>query len=132
MLERPHTLAAKTMKSSSLVGGRFSCSPYMVTSENPACSSIISIAYALHLGTDPEPAIEASLVHRYNDDVLILEPWEDIYTTDEERTMTFGQVLAFHRRVEEAYRIAGYTLIGVPTATLEERSVVVEKFIGRA
>jgi predicted ATPase len=62
--------------------------------------------------------------------VLILEPWEDIYTTDEERTMTFDQILAFHRRVEEAYRIAGYTLTTVPEGTLEERYIFVEEFGG--
>jgi predicted ATPase len=90
------------------------------------------IAYALHLVTDPQPSVKASEICRYNEYVLILEPWEDIYTTDEERTMTFSQALAFHRRVEEAYRIAGYTLTAVPTGTPEERGVFVERFVGHA
>jgi predicted ATPase len=90
------------------------------------------IAYALHLGTDPRPAIEASRTYRYNEDVLIFEPWEVIYTTDDERTMALDQVMAFHCRAEEAYRIAGYTLITVPTGTLEERVVFVEEFVGHA
>ena len=90
------------------------------------------IAYALHLGTDPQPAIEASMTRRYSEHVLILEPWEEIYATDEERRMTFKQVLSFHQRVQEAYRIAGYTLDVVPRATIEERASFVDRSIERA
>ncbi|MCL1592753.1 MAG: AAA family ATPase [Actinomycetia bacterium] len=90
------------------------------------------IAYALHLGVDPQPAVEASMAHRYNEHVLILEPWEEIYTTDEERNMTFNQVLSFHESVQEAYQIAGYTLDVVPRARIEERASFVDRSIKRA
>ena len=61
-----------------------------------------------------------------------LEPWEEIYTTDAERQMTFRQVLSFHQRVQEAYQIAGYALVPVPVGTLEERGAFVEKFVWHA
>ena len=70
--------------------------------------------------------------HRYDDDVLILEQWEEIYTTDAERQMTFSQVLSFHRRLEEAYRIAGYTVFPVPVETLNCCGAFVEKFVWHA
>ena len=89
------------------------------------------IAYALHLGTDPQPAIEAARTYRYNEDVLVLEPWQEIYTNDDERTMTFDQVLAFHHRIEEAYQIARYTLTTVPRVSTQERGVFVSEFIRR-
>ena len=89
------------------------------------------IAYALQLGEDPQPSIRAADAHRYNNDALILEPWEEIYSTDEERTMTFDQVLAFHRSIKEAYHVAGYTLVTVPAMPTRERGVFVSEFIGR-
>jgi len=37
------------------------------------------IAYATLVGTDPTPSVLASEVYRYHTEVLVLEPWEEIY-----------------------------------------------------
>ncbi|MEN8040795.1 MAG: AAA family ATPase [Actinomycetota bacterium] len=87
------------------------------------------IAYALHSGADPKPSIEASRQYRYHADVLLLEPWEDIYTNDDLRNMTFAQVLAFHERVLEAYEIAGYGIVKVPQDSVAERAAFIEAFV---
>jgi hypothetical protein len=38
----------------------------------------------------------------------------EIYTTDDERTMSFEATLPFQRLIEEAYEEAGYELVEVP------------------
>lgn len=87
------------------------------------------IAYATHLHSDPAEAMAAAEVYRYEPQVLIAEPWAEIYTTDEERRMPFEHVELFHERVVEAYEAAGYRLVTVPRAPLEERVEFIRSFV---
>ncbi len=48
------------------------------------------IAYAVLFGIDPTPSVLASQEYRYNDEVFVLGPWEDIYVVDDERVMSFA------------------------------------------
>ena len=60
------------------------------------------ITYAVVMDVDPAPSRGAAEAHRYHRDVLILEPWEEIYDTDDERTMSFDRPSVprrAHRRV---------------------------------
>jgi predicted ATPase len=79
------------------------------------------VAYAVHLGTDPEPSRRAADRYRYRTEVLLLAPWDAIYSTDDERRMSFEQTLAFHDALVDAYRRSGYELVEVPRAPLDER-----------
>lgn len=79
------------------------------------------IAYALYTGVDPAPSIEASERHRYAREVFLLSPWDEIYTTDVDRIMTFEMTLGFHERILEAYDLAGYDIISVPQTRLVDR-----------
>jgi predicted ATPase len=88
------------------------------------------IAYAKLLGTDPEPSIRATAAYRYNREVLITRPWADIYTTDDERKMTFAATIEFQRLLESSYEQAGYTLVEVPRSPVEDRVAFVRQFIG--
>jgi len=87
------------------------------------------IAYAEWLGTDPEPSVEAAERHRYQDEVLVMRPWEDIYTTDAERTMTFEMVVGFQRVIEDVYARLGYTLVEIPRGPIDERAAFVAAFV---
>ena len=84
------------------------------------------IAYALHLGADQAPSIAAAALYRYNPNVLITEPWDEIYTTDDERTMGFEATTQFHRHVVTAYEQSGYTLVEVPRRPIAQRVAFVE------
>ena len=88
-----------------------------------------SVAYARHLGLDPEAAARVAADHRYDRRVLLTTPWRSIYTTDEERTMEFEDVEQFHRAVVDSYTEAGYELIPVPTGPLQERVAFVKRHI---
>jgi predicted ATPase len=91
-----------------------------------------NVAYAKVLGVDPAPAREAATRYRYHREVLILPPWEDIYTTDDERTMSFADTVPFHEALVDAYEDAGYTLVEVPRGTAAERAAFVREFVTRS
>ncbi|MEA2522013.1 MAG: hypothetical protein QOI81_1659 [Actinomycetota bacterium] len=87
------------------------------------------IAHASHMGLDLSAGTSASQAYRYNRDVLLLEPWEEIYTTDDLRTLSFEETLPFHGAIVDAYERTGYTLVPVPRGTVEERTAFVRDFI---
>jgi len=89
------------------------------------------IGYAVHLGVDPTAAIRATEQHRYHSEVLVLPPWEEIYSTDDERKMTFDQSLAFHEELLDGYRQAGYSLLEVPRDSIDRRVAFIRDFLTR-
>lgn len=82
------------------------------------------------LGTDPQPSIRATAAYRYNREVLVTRPWAEIYTTDDERKMTFRATVEFQRVLESSYEQAGYTLVEVPRGSVLDRVAFVQNFIG--
>jgi len=87
------------------------------------------IAYAQLLGVDPAPSIAAAARYRYHGHVYLLEPWEEIYTTDDERTMTFADTLGFHRAIVDAYDRAGYVLVEVPRGSPDTRAAFIRDYM---
>lgn len=87
------------------------------------------VAYAVHLGVDPRPSLIACRGHRYERRVLIVAPWGDIYSVDEERTMSFEDALGFHDAIVHAYEGADYELIEVPRGSIEDRASFVQASI---
>ena len=51
-----------------------------------------------------------------------MAPWEEIYITDNERYENFEQALAIHNHLEKTYIALNYSIIDVPTGTIEERT----------
>ena len=79
-----------------------------------------TLAYAKLIG-HPSPA-EEGMRYRYNRDVFILPPWEDIYMTDSERKQTFQEAIDVFRRLADEYVSHGYNIIEVPLVSAEERA----------
>jgi len=52
---------------------------------------------------------------------FIFPPWEEIYTTDDERDQTFADAVAVHAAVTAWYRACGYDLVEVPRGAVHER-----------
>ncbi len=59
--------------------------------------------------------------HKY-DQVVVLPPWEDIYTQDEERLESFDQALEIHQELVNTYSDFSYHTLSVPKGTVEERA----------
>lgn len=86
------------------------------------------IGYANLLGIDPEASIRAAATHRYHRRALITMPWEEIYCTDGDRTMSYEATVSFHRLLADAYDGAGYDLVEVPRGSVEARAAFVRAF----
>jgi|SRR5579872_2889713 len=67
------------------------------------------------------PAQQASKLFRYEPKVFIFPSWQEIYTTDDERKMSFELAQDFGMNVQSIYSECGYTLIHVPCISAEER-----------
>jgi predicted ATPase len=89
------------------------------------------VAYAVLMGTDPRPGLAACEQYRYHPEVLVLEPWEEIYVTDDERTMSFADTIPFQAALVQVYERAGYTLVEVPRDSAEHRAAFVRDLVTR-
>lgn len=69
----------------------------------------------------PDSLVSAAKLYRYNQKVFVTPPWEEIYTTDEERKQSFAVAVATYNVLCEVYPQYGYQLIEVPVGTVEER-----------
>ncbi len=80
-----------------------------------------NIAYAKLFGLNYLPAQNAANLYRYNPHVFVFPAWQEIYTTDEERLMSFAAAKAFGDEVCIIYKDYGYELIEVPCVPPDER-----------
>lgn len=89
------------------------------------------IVYAVRAGADPTPSLEAADAYRYQPHVLFLEPWNDIYETDEERIMSFDDTVSFSQALRDVYERSGYTLVDVPRDSIDDRAAFVRMSVVR-
>jgi predicted ATPase len=80
------------------------------------------IAYARLFNLDYLPAYRAAKLYRYERNVFIFPAWKEIYTTDDERTLSFEAAKAFGQDVQNIYEEQGYKLIELPCTSPEERA----------
>jgi predicted ATPase len=80
------------------------------------------LAYMDYIGDEyPENFKDSCALATY-DCVFILKPWEDIYTSDNERYESFDQALKIHDHLTSTYIALNYNLIDVPFDTVENRT----------
>ena len=79
------------------------------------------IAYARLFQLDETSYANAAKEFRYNPTVFYLPAWEEIYTNDSERKMSFEDAKAFGTVVRSIYEELGYRSLEVPRFSLEER-----------
>ena len=80
------------------------------------------VAYMDYFKTDyPELFNRTCEINRY-DLIFILPPWEEIYTSDNERYETFEEALKISSYLYSTYKRYGYDPIEVPKLNVEERT----------
>jgi predicted ATPase len=79
------------------------------------------IGYAKLFEVDVKSAINASKIYQYNKNVLFLPSWHEIYTTDDDRIMSFTAAHEFGNLIRQAYIDCEYNIIDVPLANIDER-----------
>lgn len=78
--------------------------------------------YMNYLGvTYPKNYIEKSMLHRYSN-VFMMPPWEEIYTTDNERYESYEQSLAIYNHLKKTYLQLNYDIVEVPIGNVQERA----------
>ena len=53
--------------------------------------------------------------------VFVAPPWEEIYTTDNERDQRFAESVRVHRCARDWYGALGFELIELPPVSVEQR-----------
>lgn len=69
--------------------------------------------------------------HRFNRQIFIMEPWKEIYLTDDERDHTFEHATAVYDGSYKWYDKNNYELVIIPKDTIENRAKFVIKNIDK-
>jgi len=79
-------------------------------------------AYLNFLKTDyPEHFVKKSNQYLYQN-IFMLPPWKEIYTSDNERYESFEEAVEIYHHLKKAYQDIGYTIVTVPFGTIKERT----------
>ena len=77
-------------------------------------------------GVPPSPTlVEAIGTRRYNRQVFVFPPWQEIYATDAERRQDWSQMEAVFAQILRTLPELGYDPVVVPKASLEDRAAFV-------
>ena len=79
------------------------------------------LGYSELLNTKSSAAENASKELRYNKNVFLFQGWEEIYTNDDERKMSFDLAKIYGENVMKIYESLGYVTLDVPFVNVEER-----------
>ena len=88
------------------------------------------LGYAGLFGFDFPHCENAAQLYRYNPQVFMAPAWEQIYCTDDERTLPFSRSREFGNDLRAIYKRLGYTLIDLPCVPVEERADFILHFLG--
>jgi predicted ATPase len=80
------------------------------------------LGYAAAFGFDYPPGRNATCVYRYHRRVFFAPAWEQIYTTDEERTISYPVAKSFGDNLRDVYQQCRYELIDLPCVPVQDRA----------
>jgi len=80
------------------------------------------LGYAGLFGFEFPPGVNAARLYRYNPQVFVAPPWEDIYCTDDERKLPYSHSGKLDRELRAIYGRFGYALIDLPCVSVAERA----------
>lgn len=82
-----------------------------------------ALCYASLEGIPIDPEMKTlSETLRYNTNVFILPPWQDIYRADAQRKQDWNEAVFTYNKMIQTYRGYQYDLIEVPKASVGERA----------
>ncbi|WP_044405266.1 AAA family ATPase [Lacinutrix sp. Hel_I_90] len=79
-------------------------------------------AYMDFKGTSYANVFKLACKEHVYDSVFILAPWQDIFTSDNERYENFDQAIEIHEKLLDTYNSYGYNLRDVPFGSIEARA----------
>ncbi|WP_057940599.1 AAA family ATPase [Algoriphagus resistens] len=66
---------------------------------------------------------------RYNKNIFMLPPWQEIYETDNERKQDWTEAVFTFEKMCETYKSYGYDIVEIPKVSVSERADFVLRFI---
>ena len=76
-----------------------------------------------------EEAFTTTCVEHPYDTVFILEPWEAIFTKDNERYESFEEALQIDNALKHTYKSLGYQPVVIPKCSVAERVTFIEQYL---
>ncbi|MBP9777984.1 MAG: AAA family ATPase [Rickettsiaceae bacterium] len=89
------------------------------------------IGYAKLFELDPQPFIKASQICKYNNKIFFLPSWREIYSNDEDRTMSFDDAKMFGDLIEQSYIDLDYNIITVQLVSIDKRVEFISDILNR-
>ena len=80
------------------------------------------VAYAELFAIDSTSFYKAAELYQYNPSAFFFDGWEEIYTNDAERKISFEGASRFGESVRLIYQKLGYQILNVPFQSIEERT----------
>lgn len=78
----------------------------------------------------PEYLRKAAELFRYNRQVFVAPPWQEIFRQDRERKQDFDDAVRTYNALVETYTAHNYTLVEIPRASIAERLRFVLHHVG--
>ncbi|MFY0482458.1 AAA family ATPase [Flavobacterium sp. PLA-1-15] len=88
------------------------------------------LAYMHYIGDSYPTHFDSACRDNTYTKIFILPPWEEIYTSDDERYENYEQAKLIYNHLTETYEKYGYNLIEVPKDTVEGRIEFILERIG--
>lgn len=89
------------------------------------------VGYNTLIGSEiPQAMRAAAEIYRYNPEVFVFPPWQEIYANDVERKQDFAEAIATWQVVVDILPVFGYRVVEVPRASVEARVQFVLDRIG--
>lgn len=73
----------------------------------------------------PKSLTNAVNLFRYNSQVFLLPPWEEIYEVDSERKQDWQEAIQTYKSISKSYDETGYQLFEVPKLPVSERVIFI-------
>jgi len=89
------------------------------------------LAYMHYIGDSYPAAFDVSCKENKYSKIFLLPPWEEIYTSDEQRYENFEQAVLIYNHLKETYTNYGYSVIEVPIDTIENRIIFILEEISK-
>ncbi len=89
-----------------------------------------TICYAKLIQSEIDERMESFAENwKYNKNIFMLPPWEEIYATDNERKQDWKEAVLTYEKMCETYKSYGYDIVKIPKIPVIERADFVLEFI---